>query len=87
MSIITYGFPSRQRKPRVTPSQGRSSVMAAVILEEHRAYITSLKLYRWLKFFSVVILDTSDDQRSGRPILVTHEFHIEKVKELLNEDK
>ena len=44
-------------------------------------------MYRWLKRFSTVILDTSDDQRSGGPIELTT-FHTEKkIKECLNGDR
>ena len=42
-------------------------------------------VYRWLKHF--FDWNTFDDQHSGRPIEVTNKFHIEKVKELLNEDR
>lgn len=46
-------------------------------------------MYRLFKRFSTGILDTSDDQCSGRPIEVTatSKFHIENVKEILNEDR
>lgn len=44
-------------------------------------------VYRWLRRFSTGILDSSDEQRSGRPIEATDKCHIEKVKELLKEDR
>ena len=37
--------------------------------------------------FSDELLDTSDDQNSGKPITVTDNFHTEKVNELLNKDR
>ena len=44
-------------------------------------------VYRWIRRFSLGVFDTSNEHRSGRPVDATDQFHIEKVKELLDEDR
>lgn len=48
----------------------------------------SLKtVYRWLERFSDGKMDLLDEPRSGRPVEVTDDYHAEKIKELLDEDR
>lgn len=44
-------------------------------------------VYRWIQRFSKGNFDLSDDPRSGRPKEATDNFHVERVKELLDEDR
>ena len=43
-------------------------------------------VYRWLARFSAGKTDISDEARSGRPHEANDPYHIEKVKEVLDED-
>ena len=48
----------------------------------------SLKtVYRWLERFSDGKTDISDEPRCGRPVEVTDTYYVEKIKELLDEDR